>query len=298
MSFHFYRVDKLASEEQLLRKKLMMENQIREQQKRNRYSKNAESQKYSRILEPVTKSIEQLKSKDKPIEPNVGNLIDFDDVDVDSNELSFISDEKPGELYFRALDTIPVRLIDDGLFGLNIKTGEIGNNRFSVGGDRLTIQNKINGSVKIFDIKDIDLWRLLLVLRPSAIKLNLESDHGRRIVDEYRKIASEINLLEDAKNSGMNFKIRAKFRILNNMKQGSGFLFSVRPPPFLFHPSTVVIPSDKEGLLRELLQAVAELRAGNTSMQNIVVPLAHEAKRRRILPPGLLTPDELTWIFA
>ena len=83
---------------------------------------------------------------------------------------------------------------------------------------------------------------------------------------------------------------------------GSGFLFSIRPPPFekrLFHPSTVVIPSDKKGLLRALLQAVTELRAGNFSMQNVVVvPLAQEAKRKKILPANLLTPDEMTWIFA
>ena len=82
---------------------------------------------------------------------------------------------------------------------------------------------------------------------------------------------------------------------------GSGFLFSIRPPPFekrLFHPSTVVIPSDKKGLLRALLQAVTELRAGNTSMQNVVVPLAQEAKRKKILPANLLTSDEMTWVFA
>ena len=66
----------------------------------------------------------------------------------------------------------------------------------------------------------------------------------------------------------------------------------------LFHPSTIVIPSDAKGLLRALLQAVAELRAGNTSMQNIVVPLAQEAKRKKILPRNLLSPDEMTWVFA
>ena len=84
---------------------------------------------------------------------------------------------------------------------------------------------------------------------------------------------------------------------------GSGFLFSIRPPPSkkekrLFHPSTVVIPSDKKGLLRALLQAVTELRAGNTSMQNVVVPLAQEAKRKKILPANLLTSDEMSWVFA
>ena len=59
-------------------------------------------------------------------------------------------------------------------------------------------------------------------------------------------------------------------------------MFSNPPPPFLFHSSTVVIPSDKKGLMRELLQALAELRAGYNSMQNIVVPLAQEAKRNKL----------------
>ena len=89
-------------------------------------------------------------------------------------------------------------------------------------------------------------------------------------------------------------------------KKGSGFLFSVRPPPFAtaaggkrrVKPSTVVIPSDKKGLLRELVKAVAELRAGNTSMRNLVVPLAQEAKRKKILPRHLLSADEKTWVFS
>ena len=88
-------------------------------------------------------------------------------------------------------------------------------------------------------------------------------------------------------------------------KTGPGFLFSVKPPPpsvprsgKRIKPTTVVIPSDKKGLLRELVKAVAELRAGNTDMQNYVVPLAQEAKRKRILPRNLLSADEQMWVFA
>ena len=108
---------------------------------------------------------------------------------------------------------------------------------------------------------------------------------------------------------------RIKYKIIKDLdpKIGQGFLFSVRPPPFAasaattataaaadkrIKPSTVVIPSDKKGLLRELVKAVAELRAGNTSMRNLVVPLAQEAKRKRILPRNLLSADEKTWVFA
>ena len=126
------------------------------------------------------------------------------------------------------------------------------------------------------------------------------------MLNEYLNIVKSLNLIRDAKNRGVAYRTRAKFKLFpKSMKTsfGSGFLFSIRPPPFemkkrLFHPSTVVIPSDKKGLLRALLQAVTELRAGNTSMQNVVVPLAQEAKRKKILPANLLTADEMTWVFA
>ena len=87
--------------------------------------------------------------------------------------------------------------------------------------------------------------------------------------------------------------------------EGSGFLFSINKPTFIkkkkkkiFKPSTVVIPSDNKGLMRALLVALTEFRAGNTSMRNLVVPLAKEAKRKNILPPNLLSPDEETWVYA
>ena len=126
------------------------------------------------------------------------------------------------------------------------------------------------------------------------------------MLNEYLNIVKSLNLINDAKDQGVSYRTRAKFKLLSKAMKttfGSGFLFSIRPPAFkrtkrLFHPSTLVIPSDKKGLLRALLQAVTELRAGNTSMQNVVVPLAQEAKRKKILPANLLTPDETTWIFA
>ena len=100
----------------------------------------------------------------------------------------------------------------------------------------------------------------------------------------------------------MQFKTRAKYKLLP--KVGRGFLFTTRKPKFLkksqnrVSPSVVVVPSDKRGLLRALKKSVAELRSGNTSMQNVVVPLAQEAKRLKILPPGLLSSKEMTWVFA
>ena len=131
--------------------------------------------------------------------------------------------------------------------------------------------------------------------------------NGQKVSDEYLRIVDELDLIHDAEDKGVSYRTCAKFKLFprsTKKASGSGFLFSVRPPPpfkkkkKLFHPSTVVIPSDKKGLLRALLQAVTELRAGNTSMQNMVVPLAQEFKRKKILPPKLLSPDEMTWGFV
>ena len=297
MSNHYLRVEKLANEEQLLRKKLKIESKIRSQRRRDKHSKHTESLKYSRILEPVTKSIEQLKNVEK-ITPKEENLIDLDEDNDDIQVLSHSEiDEKPGELYLHALDSIPLQFLDDGMFGLNVNTAEIGNNTFSVIGNMLTTQNKTHGTVNNFEINDLELWQLLLVQRPKLVKLDLRDKHGRDILREYKRIVNTLDLVQDAKNEGTAYANRAKFKLLNG-KKGSGFLYSVRPPPFMFHPSTVVVPSDNKGLLRELLQALAELRAGNNSMQNIVVPLAREAKRKNILPPNLLTPNEMNWVFA
>ena len=77
----------------------------------------------------------------------------------------------------------------------------------------------------------------------------------------------------------------------------------------LFKPSTIVIPSDKKGLLSALIKATAEMKAGNSSMRNLVVPLEQEAKRRGILPieyeNGIHNSsnatdeeDNLNWIYA
>ena len=129
-------------------------------------------------------------------------------------------------------------------------------------------------------------------------------------VKNYVDIVHKLNLVEIAiRNHPRTYKNRSKYKLIESFStKGTGFLFSVSPPPFLnkdiekkkkiIKPSTVIIPSDKKGLMRALLQALAELRTGNTSMQNFVVPLAKEAKRKKILPPNLLSPDEETWVFA
>lgn len=294
MSFHIYRIDRLADEKRLMEEKLKMENQIRKKREKNNKLKTAENEKYKRMFEPVTKSINEARLTI----PAESAPIIKDEIKDENHEVRKMEEEKSSILYTTAIDTIPTSMLDDGVFGLfhtdeERDSGWIGNNKFHVQGNTLIAENLEDGRVKSFEIESIELWKLLLVKNPKKIHLNLDSDAGKEVLNEYRHIAKELDLLENAQTLP-NYKNRAKYKLLT--KKGKGFLFSSRPPPF--HPSTIVIPSDKKGLLRALVKAVAELRAGNTSMQNIVVPLAQEAKRKRILPRKLLSPEEMTWVFA
>ena len=303
MSFHLYRIDSLADEKCLLTKKLNREKQIRKHREKNRRLKSAKSHEYSTIFEPVTKSLDDLKDIHKTAAAATAAVpLQSDETIRDSPPL--VSDGKPGALYLQALDSIPITSLDDGVFGLNVHTQSIGNNSFYVDNNSLIVENKDDGTIQTFDINDFVLWQLLLVKRPHDVGLNFKNGKRKDVLKQYLDIVKSLNLIHDANKRGVPYRTRAKFKLFpKSMKTsfGSGFLFSIRPPPFekrLFHPSTVVIPSDKKGLLRALLQAVTELRAGNTSMQNVVVPLAQEAKRKKILPANLLTSDEMTWVFA
>ena len=134
---------------------------------------------------------------------------------------------------------------------------------------------------------------MLLAKNPQSVNLVYKDKEGKYLpfVQKYREIAKDLNLT-DAIARGL--KKRTKYKIID--KKGSGFMFTYHPP--LVNPNTVVIPSDNEGLMHALVVALAELRAGNNSMRNILVPLAQEAQRKRILPKDLLTPNETTWVFA
>ena len=111
------------------------------------------------------------------------NLIDFDDHMVEPKVEEVDVDEKPGELFRRALESIiPSAKQDDGVFGLNVKTNEIGNNNFSIKGNILMVQNKDTNVVKPFPINELDLWRLLLAQRPISIGMYLSDEKGHRIL--------------------------------------------------------------------------------------------------------------------
>ena len=220
-----------------------------------------------------------------------------------------IKDENDDSLFQDVWKNIPVANLDDGKLGLNVKTFTIDDNPFIVKGNMLIVKNANGSDKESFIINNRNVWTLLLAMRPHHL-LKLKSN-GKYIpaVKEYANIIQKLGILdklERNKNEKRSYRTRSKFKLLQTVtnleKKGKGFLFSIDKPQFLkketFKPSTVIIPSDKKGLLRALVKALAELRAGNTSMRNLVVPLAQEAKRKKILPQNLLSVDEETWVFA
>ena len=149
------------------------------------------------------------------------------------------------------------------------------------------------------EINDFNLWVFLLVMNPKSINLPLRDPQGNVLsyISRYAELAKRLGLVERFETHSRS-RNRIKYKLIKAVaKLGHGFLFTSKPP-MLIHPDTVVIPSDRKGLLKSLFLALSEFRAGNTSMRNIVVPLAAEAKRKGILPTNLLTNDEKTWVFA
>ena len=306
MSYHC--VNSAAERARLLEEMLQLQARIRTQKEKQRLIKTNQSSRYAKIFEPVTKTMEKLSKPavevplgEVPVKdiPVVSDLIDFKEPTIKNEEEDEESEEEE-DLFDSVLQTIPVSLRDDGIFGLNVYNDRIGSHEFRVIDNVLIVEG-----VKGFHITDPDLWRLLLVKNPNSISLKLKStEKYKPFVEDYKEIVDELNLEDFAyARYGDSMKRRTKYKLLQDLKNksGSGFLFSVQPPPFSkkrVKPSTVVVPSDKKGLLRALYKAIAELRAGNTSMQNLVVPLAQEAKRKKILPPHLLSPDEKNWVFS
>ena len=111
---------------------------------------------------------------------------------------------------------------------------------------------------------------------------------------EFRYIADRLQLVPTIQHFS-DFRFCKKYKILQELEYaGNDFLFTTRP----VKPDAVVVPSDKVGLLCELYTAVTELRAGNTSMQKIVVPLAAEVRRLGFSPKDLLSAEEENWVYA
>ena len=316
-------MSRLTEQIRMMEEMLYLQSNIRTKKEKERAVKALRTEKYTSMLEPVTKSLERLKPQPVPISAAVRpttseikeekNLGDFSlpataaDVKAEHDEED--DDENSG-IYHAVLNSIHDNQLDDGVFGLNVDDHSIGDYNYRVRNDILEVY--ASDRILRYPIKDnINLWKLLLAKTPNGIQLRIRmGGKYMKFVEDYMKIVDELDLVNAAFQNydASSVTKRAKYKLIKNMeKKGSGFMFSVRPPPFAaaaaagkhrIKPSTIVIPSDKKGLLRELVKAVAELRAGNKSMRNLVVPLAQEAKRKKILPRHLLSADEKTWVFA
>ena len=279
---------------------LQLQSEIRDKREADRIARTSKSERYSKMFEPVTKSLDKLVAQPKPkLEPadvpTTDDLLGPKEEEVpllgkEEEEEEVLEEmEEPGELYKQALRDIPPQLRDDGMLGLNVDTHQIGEYPYEVEGDVLKVVVDHNGESKEFEVNSQVLWKLLIVMNPSKIDLKLKNKKQYfPYVYEYADIAKSLNLMASYRGP----KTRAKYKLLKTIHGGKGFLFSIQPP------SAVVIPSDDAGLMKELVKALAELRAGNSTMRNLVVPLAQEAKRKNLLPHNLLTPDEETWVFA
>ena len=200
---------------------------------------------------------------------------------------------------------IPDGQRDDGTFGLNWKHKSIGGMPFTLTSKGVQVTTGPN-QVKDIKIKHFDTWKLLFYQNPEDKNIVLKSN-GRDTpaVEEYRNIVRELNLVDivektsNPKNKA-NYQKRKKFTtfFLKNVK-GTGLLFSYKKPSSFpgssheksgkglksgfFPPNTVVIPSENKELLIKLATSLSERDAGNSSLQNLIVALAREARRRKIL---------------
>ena len=331
----YHRINSLADEERLLlEQKLALQSSIRAKRERQRRKRTHDTEVYTKMLAPVTRSIAKLTPptsipaasvKQEPVkkEEDEDEVVDEEEEgierqpDDESDDLMMVVKEEPDDLYQEALALVPRKSREDGQLGLCPGTHQIGDYTYAVYGNTLQAVSNHNEDedMQKFDIGDLNLWKLLLVLNPTKIGLKLTTGgkaySGRHdylpFVLAYVDIARKLNLLDTYTGS----KTRVKYALLTHhwgSGVGSGFMYSSIPPP-PHHaavpssstiPRVVVLPPDNRGLMSELYRALAELRAGNTSMRNLVVPMVREARRRRIrLPPDLLTtPYEDTWTLA
>ena len=282
----------MDAREEMIKKKIRIleeiigeETKIRTQKERERLKHQFRNEQYTTIFEPITKTLKSLagvqyqKREDEPDlmdEPNPDLMDEPNLMDLTTLEPTAVS------LYKTALDSIPRKLRDDGIFGLDWKHHKIGNYYFYVLGNTLFAEK--HDVKRAFNINDINVWKLLLEQRPNRREL----DEGA--IEKYRVIARTLDLVPDAQHSGVQYWNRIKYKLLeeeeSESESGSGLQFA---------PSTMVIPSDRKGLLRDLAVTLAEYQAGNVGLRRRAKALIKEARRRKFLPKDFFPPGQLTW---
>ena len=193
MSYHPYRLQSIENERRLLEKMLTLQNKVREAREKERQLKSSQSSHYTKIFQPITSSLKHLKQSqvmkvdsstitDKSSDNGNTDSSNGLDTSGDNNEKfklnSVIVKDNPGDLYKDALNSVPIKSRDDGVFGLNVTTKHIGNYTFLVDEDTLHVMDH-EDQVGSYVIDDYELWQLLLVKRPRDIGLKLKDARGR-----------------------------------------------------------------------------------------------------------------------
>lgn len=270
---YFHRINTPQDEQELLKEIIDLDTRVRKEKERARLRDISRKATYEKIFDPITRKMEEVAERTPA---PTGDLISFDEIKTES-----VSPPEPDqELYDHILSSIPPKQRDtDGLLGLDSENNLIGGRSYTVNDNILHVQNDDGTNISI-PIQEPDVWKILLLRNPK-------SQTNKMAVEKYRNIVKQLGLLQGIKRKKV--KNRNKYRLL---AKGDGFLFTTTPPP-----STVFVPSQPKRLIRSLIQALAELRAGNEAMRNTVVQFAREAKAKKILPPNLLTKEETSWMY-
>ena len=167
----YHRIHTLADEERLLlEKKLALQSSIRAKRERQRRKRTHDTEVYSQMLEPVTKSIAKLTPITTPASPVVKQEpVKKEEEDDEEVELEpepkpvsdpeppiMIKEEEHDDLYQEALAMVPRRFREDGQLGLCPSTHQIGAYTYSVNGRTLQAISNHNENEEMhqFDIQD------------------------------------------------------------------------------------------------------------------------------------------------
>ena len=77
----YHRIDNIADEQRLMEQMLQLQSEIRDKREADRQRKTSKSERYSKMFEPVTKSLDKLVAQPKLIElepaaePDVADLL-------------------------------------------------------------------------------------------------------------------------------------------------------------------------------------------------------------------------------
>ncbi len=336
MAVRYQHVTSLEQERCLLKAIIDAETEVRASREKKRLERDAQARAYGAIFEPITATMRQLKETRPSAPPVEHDLLGaLGKVEDDTPPLVPIP-HIPAAVAARSSVKKDWGKREDGLLGLNESTMEIGGLRAARNGDVLTVYDA-RGERHKYEIDNPLVWRLLLyngvpdaqeglreaidTYRGIARDLDLVERAKQRPGTAYDRRRKYTHLLAPTTmppppppppNPG-----------------GKGFLFSLKRPtsfsdadvaavapsakrtdrrddaattsdalPTHIKPSTIVIPSDKRGLLTALARALGEYRAGNSSMRQVLVPLAQAARRRGVLPAKLLTSEESTWVYT